>query len=109
MIEKINENLNSAYENLDKIQRIQEQVDILNKGLNSCIEIVDSSIKSNEITEQLSQLGTDNEIIFKTKKNYINESYNDTKKKIYQLQEEKRALEEEEEKEKEKAENEEKK
>ena len=46
MKDEINEQINYAYEDLDKLQRVQEQVEILNKGLNSCIDIVNSSISN---------------------------------------------------------------
>ncbi len=94
MEEKINEELEQAYDELDKIQRVQEQVDILNKGLNSCVDIVNSSISNNKITEQLNQLETDNLKAYKSVKNNIEEQYIDTKDKIYRMQEEKKSLEE---------------
>ena len=101
MEEKINEELEQAYDELDKIQRVQEQVDILNKGLDSCVDIVNSSISSNKITEQLSQLETDNLTAYKNVKNNIEEQYIDTKDKIYKIQEEKKRLEEQQKEEKE--------
>ena len=100
MKDEINEQINYAYEDLDKLQRVQEQVEILNKGLNSCIDIVNSSISNSQIAEQLNQLGTDNLAAYKETKNNIEENYEDTKNKIYRLQEEKRELEEQEEEEK---------
>ena len=108
MKDEINNQLNTAYEELNHIQKMQEQVDILNKGLSSCIDIVNSSISSPKITEELSQLETDNITIYKKTKNNIEENYQDTKNKIYQLEEEKRILEEKEEEEKEKKKKEEK-
>ena len=105
MEERINEELESAYEELDGIQRVQEQVDILNKGLNSCIEIVNTSVTNSKITEQLSQLETDNLSIYKKTKNNIEDTYKNTKDKIYQLQEEKKRIEEQEKEKKEEEEN----
>ena len=110
MKDEINNQLNTAYEELNHIQKIQEQVEILNRGLNSCIDIVNSSISNPKITEELSQLETDNITIYKETKNSIEDNYQDTKNRIYQLQEEKRILEEKEKEEKkeEEEENEEK-
>ena len=92
MKEEIDRQLEDEVTRLSKVERIQEEIQTLNKSLNACIDIVSSSIGNDHTEEQLRRLKEENEMGFSRVNNEMDETIERSRDNIQGLREEKKAL-----------------
>ena len=101
MKELLDQQLESEIQKLDKVKKIQEEVDNLNKSINACIDIVSESVGNSQTLEKLRRLKEENEASYSRTTNDIDEVLENSKDNINQIRIEKKHLEENEEEKKE--------
>lgn len=97
MKEDLASKLESEVTRMNKVKRIQEEVDNLKNSLNACIDIVSSSIGNSHTQERLRRLKEENEVSYSRASNEIEETLENTRDNINQIKLEQKALEEQEE------------
>jgi len=85
MKEDLASQLESEVTRMDKVKKIQEEVDILNKNINACIDIVASSIGNKHTEERLRRLKEENEVSYSRAVNDIDETLENTRQNIQEI------------------------
>ncbi len=97
MKEDLARQLESEVLQMNKVKKIQEEVDNLRNSLAACIDIVSSSVGNSHTQEKLRRLKEENEVSYKRATNEIEETLENTRQNINQIKLEQKALEEKEE------------
>ena len=85
---------------IEKMNRIQDELNHLDKSLNSCIEIVEDSISNKQVTEKLNRIKEENEITKSRANNEIDLAIQERSNSLSELREKKKNMEEKEDDEK---------
>ena len=97
MKEDLANRLESEVTRMNKVKKIQEEVDNLKNSITACIDIVSSSVGNSHTQERLRRLKEENEVSYSRVTNEIEETLENTRQNINQIKIEQKALEEKEE------------